>query len=131
MAKRELSRAELLRAIESLKPYPAMICPAQGGYEVIFPNLPKLTAYGVTRDAAEAAGVEILSLHLQGLVGEGRPAPRPSNPERLIPDEDEPIGSALVMLRPDKKAIKRRLGLAPAETGSAMAATLGRLGDYK
>jgi predicted RNase H-like HicB family nuclease len=131
MAKRKLSSADLLRGISSLKPYPAVFTPAQGGFEVIFPNFPKLIAYGVKREQAEQSGVEALSLHLQSLLTEGHPAPRPSDPERLIPDEDEPIGTVLVMLKPDKKAIKRRLGLEPAERGLAMAATLGRLGKPK
>lgn len=131
MAKRKLSAAELLRGIGSLKPYPAVFTPAQGGFEVVFPNFPKLTAYGVKREQAEQAGVEVLSLHLQSLLTDGHAAPKPSDPERLIPDEDEPAGTVLVMLKPDKKGIKRRLGLETAERGAAMAATLGRLGKPK
>lgn len=131
MAKRKLSPADLLRGISSLKPYPAVFTPAQGGFEVVFPNFPKLIAYGVKREQAERAGVEMLSLHLQGLITDGYQVPRPSDPERLIPDEDEPAGTVLVMLKPDKKAIKRRLGLEPAERGVAMAATLGRVAKYK
>ncbi len=131
MAKRKLSSAELLRGISALKPYPAVLTPAQGGYEIVFPNFPKLTAYGVKLAQAEQAGVDVLSLHLQGLLTEGHQPPKPSDPERLIPDEDEPLGTTMTMLKPDKKAIKRRLGLEPAERGAAMAATLGRVGKYR
>ncbi|RJX29520.1 MAG: hypothetical protein C4525_14425 [Desulfarculus sp.] len=125
----KLSRQQLVRGVDGLEPYPAMLVPlAQGGFEVIFPNLPRVRSYGITRDVARLNGVETLTFELGQMVVAGEDPPRPSRPERLIPDEEEPAGSELVVLEPDKAALRRRLGLEKREKGLAMAATLGRLG---
>lgn len=123
------SRTQLIRGVDSLEPYPAMLVPlAEGGFEVIFPNLARVRAYGVNRDTAMANGIETLTFELGQMVVAGEEPPRPSDPERLIPDEEEPAGSELVMLEPDKAILRRRLGLEKREKGRVMAATLGRLG---
>ncbi len=120
---------ELLRRVHALKPYPAVFWPlGVGGWDVIFPNFPRLRAYGADQDQAEANAVEALNAELQNLLNAGEPPPAPSDPARLIPDEDEPAGTQLLLLSPDRKVILRRLGLErPVEHGQAMAASLGRL----
>ncbi|MFH1033777.1 MAG: hypothetical protein V1806_04660 [Pseudomonadota bacterium] len=129
MAGRKLSKAELLRGVNELSEYPAVLVPVkEGGYSVVFPNFAKLTAYGSKREHAVQAGREMLSAHLVGLVAEGEAPPRPSDPARLIPDEDEPLGTELVSIKPDRKAILKRLGLEKDQTRGLAMAHLGRLG---
>ena len=118
----------LLRAVEELASYPAMLLPTQGGWEVIFPNLAGLTAWGQNKDLARVNGVEALTLELGQMVVAGDEPPRPSEPERLVPDEEEPPGSELVMLAPDKAVLRARLGLSKKEKGGPLGSTMGRLG---
>jgi len=116
-------KTELVRRVEALAAYPAMLLPVpEGGFEVIFPNFAGLTAYGVKAAAAEKAAVQALTFALLEAVLERADPPRPSDPDRLHPDPDEPPGSRLVMLEPDKAAIRRRLGLEPQEKGKALRA---------
>ena len=125
----QTDKLTLLRGVESLSPYPAVLLPVpEGGFEVIFPNLPRLKAYGTNLDLAQKNGVEALTFELGQMIVAGETPPRPSDPERLIPDEDEPMGTRLEMLDPDKAILKKRLGLIKREKGAAMAATLGRFG---
>ncbi|MCA1988747.1 MAG: type II toxin-antitoxin system HicB family antitoxin [Desulfarculus sp.] len=128
MPRHKIDPAELKKAVARLPEYPAVLTPGVGGgCEVVFPNFAKLTAYGVGRDMAMKAARDLLSAHLQGLLEEGDQPPRPSDPARLIPDEDEPPGTELVMIAPDRGAILRRLGLKRQDRGLALA-SLGRLG---
>lgn len=125
----KLTRQQLVRAVDSLLPYPAVLLPlAEGGFEVIFPNLPRVRSYGISRDAAVQNGIETLTFELGQMVVAGETPPPPSRPERLIPDEEEPAGTQLMMLEPDKAVLRRRLGLEKRDKGHAMAAALGRLG---
>lgn len=127
MLLRRFDPTTMKRAVARLPEYPAVLVPAAGGCEVIFPNLPKVIAFGVGRDQALTAGREILSAQLQIMLEAGDEPPRPSDPDRLIPDEDEPAGTELVMIDPDRAAILRRLGLERPEPNRALA-SLGRLG---
>lgn len=127
MPRHKIDPAELKKAVARLPEYPAVLTPGVGGCEVVFPNFAKLIAYGVGRDPALKAARDLLSAHLQGLLEEGDQPPRPSEPKRLIPDEDEPPGAELVMIAPDRGAILRRLGLKREDRGLALA-SLGRLG---
>jgi predicted RNase H-like HicB family nuclease len=129
MAKRKLTQAELLRGVNQLIEYPAVLLPVkEGGFSVVFPNFAKLTAYGSKREQALQAGQDMLSAHLQGMVAEGDTPPKPSDPARLIPDEDEPLGTELVSIKPDRKAILKRLGLEKNKDKGLALAHLGRLG---
>ncbi|MCB2228589.1 MAG: type II toxin-antitoxin system HicB family antitoxin [Desulfarculaceae bacterium] len=124
----KIARQALLRAVEGLAPYPAMLMPTQGGWEVVFPNLARLTAWGPNKDMACHNGEEALTLTLGQMIAAGDEPPRPSDPERLVPDEEEPPGSELIMLEPDKAVLRARLGLTQKEKGSPLGSTLGRLG---
>ncbi len=129
MAKRKLTQAELLRGVNKLSEYPAVLLPVHdGGFSVVFPNFAKLTAFGSKRETALQAAQEELSAHLQGLVAAGEEPPKPSDPARLIPDEDEPLGTELVSVKPDRKAILKRLGLGKDKDKGLALAHLGRLG---
>ncbi|MCF8034172.1 MAG: type II toxin-antitoxin system HicB family antitoxin [Desulfarculaceae bacterium] len=125
-AKRD--KLALLRALEDLADYPAMLLPGTGGWEVMFPNLAGLTAWGQSKEMARLNGEEALTFELGRIVAGGDTPPPPSDPERLIPDEEEPPGSELVMLSPDKAMLRARLGLGKKEKGNPLGATLGRLG---
>ncbi|MFH1057974.1 MAG: hypothetical protein V1797_04735 [Pseudomonadota bacterium] len=127
MLLRRFDPTAMKRAVARLPEYPAVLVPATGGFEVIFPNLAKVTAYGVLRDQALDAGREMLTAHLQIMLEQGDQPPRPSDPARLIPDEDEMPGTELVLIAPDRTAILRRLGLERPEPNRALA-SLGRLG---
>lgn len=127
MLLRRFDPTTMKRAVARLPEYPAVLVPATGGFEVIFPNLAKVTAYGAGRDQALTAGRDTLTAHLQIMLEQGDEPPRPSDPARLIPDEDEPAGTEMVMIAPDRATILRRLGLERPEPNRAMA-SLGRLG---
>lgn len=119
--KRRLSQAqkELAIKIQRLEAYPAVFLPRpEGGFDVVFPNFPKLMAFGPTRKQAVAAAVEALSVELGITLRQGFPPPMPSRPENLIPDEDEPPGTFMLMLEPDRQAIAVQLGLAPTRPAS-------------
>ncbi len=117
-----------LRALEDLQPYPAMLMPSTGGWEVVFPNLARLNAWGQTKDMARVNAAEALTFQLGQMIVAGDTPPNPSNPDNLVPDEEEPPGSELVMLEPDKAVLRARLGLTKKEKGGPLGATLGRLG---
>ena len=120
MAKAERKR-EHLRWVEDLSAYPAVFLPVpEGGFEVIFPNFPRLKAYGVKLETAEQTARAMLTADLMERLLEGDPAPRPSDPDKLIPDEDEPAGTRIMMLEPDKAALRKRLGLVKQEKGRAL-----------
>ena len=127
MTKAKQDRQNLLRAIEGLKPYPAVFIPAaEGGFEVIFPNLSRARAYGSDREQAQINAVEALTAELGQYVADGDAPPAPSDPDRLIPDEDEPMGTEMVLLDPDKVVLRKRFGLIKGEKGLDLG--LGRLG---
>jgi hypothetical protein len=105
---RRYTKVELVRWLEGLPDYPAVFMPVpEGGFEVIFPNFVDLRAYGVKLATAMRAALE------------RRDPPRASRPERLVPDPDEPPGTRLLMVSPDKKVLRKRLGLERREPGAA------------
>lgn len=129
MAKRRLNQAELLRAISQLPEYPAVLLPvAEAGFQVVFPNFAKLTAFGSKREGALQAGQDALTAHVQALIVAGELLPKPSDPQRLIPDEDEPLGTELVTIKPDRATLLKRLGLEKDKDKGLALAHLGRLG---
>lgn len=122
MASKKLNRTELVRAVESLQPYPAVFVPTtEGGFEAIFPNLPGVKAFGVKLSAAQQAAREALTAEMTVLIKEGLEPPWPSDPDNLIPDEDEPYGTRLLMVDPDKAVLRRRFGLAKTERDTVLA----------
>lgn len=120
MAKAE-KKLEHLRWVEDLQAYPAVFVPVpEGGFEVVFPNFPGLKAYGVKLETAEKAAREFLTADLLERLLQGDRAPRPSDPSKLIPDEDEPKGTKMMMVDPDKAALLKRLGLVKQDKGNAL-----------
>jgi hypothetical protein len=112
-----------LRWLESLPEYPAVLVPvAEGGFEVIFPNFPRLKAYGVKQETAELAAREILTAELLERLFQGDEPPTASDPARLVAGDDEPPGTRLVMVGPDQAALRRRLGLQSEDRGKALKA---------
>ena len=120
MAK-QAKKVERVRWVEGLEPYPVVFLPVpEGGFEVVFPNFPGLKAYGVKLETAVKAATEILTAELLDRFFQGDPAPRPSDPDKLIPDEDEPPGTRLIMLEPDMAALRKRLGLIKQDRAKAL-----------
>lgn len=118
---KQAKKVERVRWVEGLEPYPAVFLPVpEGGFEVVFPNFPGLKAYGVKLETAVKAATEILTAELLDRFFQGDPAPRPSDPDKLIPDEDEPPGTRLIMLEPDMAALKKRLGLIKQDRAKAL-----------
>jgi len=114
-------KTEHLRWVEGLRAYPVVFVPVpEGGIEAVFPNFPGLKAYGVKYETAEKAAREILTADLLERLRQGYDAPKPSDPDKLIADPDEPEGTRLVMLEPDKAALRKRLGLVKQDRGAAI-----------
>lgn len=64
--------------------YPALIIPEdEGGYSVIFPDLPGCFTQGETITEASSAAQEALELHMYGLEEDGDLIPTPSLPENI------------------------------------------------
>ena len=127
MVRKKLSTTDLVRAVEYLEPYPAVLLPlAEGGFEVIFPNFPRLRSYGPTSAMAQSTALEMLTSEISLIIAQGDAPPQPSDPDRLIPDEDEPPGTRLVMITPDQKRLRKRFNLEKRERGLSLG--LGRLG---
>jgi predicted RNase H-like HicB family nuclease len=121
MARRGFDKRVLLRLVEGLEPYPAVLRPApEGGFEVIITNFPGVNSYGVKRETALLAGEELLTAHIYFLLRQADKPPAPSDPQRLIPDEDDPPGTEMVMLEPDKKVLGKWLGLVKKEREGAL-----------
>jgi predicted RNase H-like HicB family nuclease len=122
-----MTKLEKVRFLDRLVPYPAVLWPVpEGGLEVIFPNFADLKAFGITREAAVKAGSEILTAEILKYAVNKRELPKASDPERLIADEDEPPGTELVMLEPDRRTLIRYLGLEKKDK----ATVLGSLGVF-
>ncbi len=123
MPKLRLTKTERVRWVEGLPPYPAVFLPVpEGGFEVVFPNFAGMKAYGVKLETAEKAAIEILTVELLERLRRGESPPRASDPEKLIPDPDEPPGTRLIMLEPDKAHLRKRLGLERPDKGKALKA---------
>ncbi len=121
--RKKFGKQELVRIIEGLKEYPAVLRPApEGGFDVIFTNLPGARSYGVLRRSAIRAGEELLTAEIFSCLMRGETPPRASDPARLHADEDDPPGTELVMLRVDKGILYRRLGLKRRPRGEALKA---------
>ncbi|MCB2186818.1 MAG: hypothetical protein KQJ78_10395 [Deltaproteobacteria bacterium] len=117
----------LLREVDRLEPYPAVFVPQRGGgFEVVFPNLAQVRAFGPDKDQAETAAREMLTAELGRMLQSSEEPPRPSDPERLVAGDDEPPGTYMIMVSADRKTLKSRLGLEKRERGLDLG--LGRLG---
>jgi hypothetical protein len=98
--------------LRAVVPYPVVLVPNHfGGFDVEFPNFPNGRAVGVNLDLAIKAAVEELTHQLYLILKDNNTPSSPSNPETLFPDDDEPAGTRVIMIEPDKDALLRRLGL--------------------
>ena len=107
--RRKPDAKQVLRALAA---YPAVLTPdGFGCFEVCFPNFPRARAGGINRGLALDAAREELTTEVFLAFKNGAAPPPPSDPARLVRDEDEPAGTTVVMIEPDKDVILRRLGL--------------------
>jgi predicted RNase H-like HicB family nuclease len=71
----------------SLRFYPAFIVAAEdGGFGVVFPDLPGCVSAGPTVDEAAHRAIEALSTHLAGLAADYVRIPMPSRLDAPLPD---------------------------------------------
>lgn len=107
--RKKIDPKTVLRAI---KPYPAVFVPNNfGGTDVFLPNFPGGPVGGLNFETARLAAVEYLTLELSRAFQEGRLPPPPSDPDSLQPDEEEVLGTRVLMIDPDLEVLTRRLGL--------------------
>lgn len=69
--------------------YPIMLQPADGGYGVVFPDLPGCVSFGSDYDTAISGAEEALSLHLEGMAEDGEAFPAATPMADLILDHPD------------------------------------------
>ncbi len=98
--------------LRAVVPYPVVLVPNHfGGFDAEFPNFPNGRAVGVNLDLAVKAAEEELTHQLYLILKDHGTPPAPSDSDLLYPDDDEPVGTRMIMIEPDKDALLRRLGL--------------------
>ena len=106
------NKALIRSALRSLFPYPAILVPNEFGmWDVYLPNFSKVTASGLNGRIAAASAREALTHALADLLLVGLKVPGPSDPGNLLADGDEPAGSRVIMVEPDRDLLLRRLNL--------------------
>ena len=68
--------------------YVSFIHQDDSGYGVSFPDFPGCVSVGGTVDDAVRHGSEALAFHVEGLVADGEPIPRPRSIEAIKADRD-------------------------------------------
>ena len=66
--------------------YVAFIHRNDAGYGISFPDFPGCISVGATREDALRHGAEALAFHVEGLVEDGLPIPRPRSPRDIKAD---------------------------------------------
>ena len=85
-----------------------------GGYGVVFPEVPGCTSHGATPEQALAMGAEALAGHFELLARDGDPLPEPAPLDTPLPPalvEDAPIYVALVPVEVPGKALRINLSM--------------------
>lgn len=70
-----------------LRFYPALIdrAPGEGGFGVVFPDLPGCISGGDSVQDAASQAAEALALHIEGISEDGLDIPAPSSPDAPLP----------------------------------------------
>lgn len=98
--------------LRTLVPYPAVFVPNRyGGFDVYFPNFSEAQATGLNLGGAMEAAQEELTSQIYLALKTGGELEEPSDPENLIRDDEEPTGTRVIMVEPDRDWIMRRFGL--------------------
>lgn len=66
--------------------YIAFIHRDKAGYGISFPDFPGCISVGTTREDVLRHGAEALAFHVEGLVEDGLPIPRPRSPRDIKAD---------------------------------------------
>ena len=85
-----------------------------GGYGVVFPEVPGCTSHGATAEQALAMAAEALSDHLRLLARDGEPLPEPAPLEAPLPPalaDVPPLCVALVPVEVPGKAVRINLSM--------------------
>jgi predicted RNase H-like HicB family nuclease len=72
----------------------------ESDYGVSFPDLPGCVAVGATLDEARAMAVEVLALHLDGIMQDGNAVPAASSLEQVMADLENRDGVAVLVDAP-------------------------------
>ncbi len=97
--------------------YPALLIPEEdGGYSVVFPDLPGCYTQGETLKEASSAAQEALELHMYGLEEDADEIPAPSLPESIEREANTylvPIRAYMPLARTeiDSRVVKKTLTL--------------------
>lgn len=70
---------------------------AGSDYGVSFPDLPGCVTAGATLDEARANAVEVLALHVEGMVEDGEAVPEPASLEEVMADPENRDGVAILV----------------------------------
>lgn len=68
--------------------YIAFIHSNDAGYGISFPDFPGCVSVGTTKEGAIRHGEEALAFHIEGLVEDGLPIPRPTSANDIKADPD-------------------------------------------
>ena len=115
----------IARRLGSIDDYPAVFVPnIFGGFDVFFPNFPRLKTTGVNFELARQAATDELNQAIYLLIKDGLDLPQASVPENLFQDDDEIPGTTVRPIEPDKGLILKKLGLEKVKTRMSPAGTL-------
>ena len=82
----------------ALHAYPAILeGDAEAGFSVYFPDLPGCASAGDSANEAALGAQEALSLHIEGLQGEGLALPAPSDLSEISPEPGAPEAARLLV----------------------------------
>ena len=70
---------------------------AGSDYGVSFPDFPGVVTAGRSLDEARAMAEEALAFHIEGLIEDGEPVPKPSSLEKVMGDPESHTGVAILI----------------------------------
>ena len=82
--------------------YPAQIYEDSGVFGIVFPDLPGCVSIAVSGDQIAEMATEALSLHIEGMLEDLDPLPKPTSVDKLERDPDGTwVTSLLVSVEPE------------------------------
>ncbi len=94
--------------------YPALVERADGGFGVVFPDVPGCTSAGDTVEEALRNAAEALEGHIELMVEHGEPVPEPGPPDAPVPDwlgDVEIVTRVLVPVEMPGRAVRLNITL--------------------
>lgn len=76
----------------TLRIYPAVVEGTEGDYNIFFPDLPGCASAGESVDETIENGLEALELHVEGMIADNDPLPKPTPADKLaLEDSPDPV----------------------------------------